>query len=44
MMKQKEGRYKVDLGLKWVDDKIVMPELKEEVLKSDILKTKKQKI
>jgi hypothetical protein len=29
MMKQEEGKYKVNLGLKWVDDKIV------EMVKSD---------
>ena len=35
-MKQEDGKYIVDLGLKWIDDKIVMPDLKEEVLKEDI--------
>lgn len=38
MKKQEDGKYKVDLGLKWIDDKIVMPDLKEEVLKEDIEK------
>jgi len=32
-MKKVDGKYMVDLGLKWVDDKIVMPQLKEEKLR-----------
>lgn len=35
-MKKEEGKYRVDLGLKWVNDKIVMPQLKEEELKEEI--------
>lgn len=36
---KKEGRkYRVDLGLKRVNDKIIMPQLKEEILKEDIEK------
>ena len=38
MMKQEDGKYTVDLGLKWVDDKMVMSNLKEKVLKEDIEK------
>ena len=37
-MKQEDGKYTVDLGLKWVDGTSVMPNLKEEVLKKDIEK------
>lgn len=29
-MKKEDGKYRVDLGLKWVNDKIVMPQLKEK--------------
>lgn len=35
-MKKVDGKYKVDLGLKWVDDKIIMPQLKEEILREEI--------
>lgn len=35
-MKQENGRYKVDLEPKWVNDKIVMPQLKEEQLREEI--------
>ena len=35
-MKKEEGKYRVDLGLKWVSDKIVMPQLKEEELREEI--------
>ena len=35
-MKKEDGKYRVDLGLKWVNDKIVMPQLKEEKLKEEI--------
>ena len=35
-MKKEGGKYIVDLGLKWVNGKIVMPQLKEEVLKEEI--------
>lgn len=35
-MKKEGVKYRVDLGLKWVNDKIVMPQLKEEKLKEEI--------
>lgn len=35
-MKKEDGKYQVDLGLKWVNDKIVMSQLKEEKLKEEI--------
>lgn len=38
MIKKDNGKYNIDLGLKWVDNKIVMPDLKEEVLKEEIEK------
>ena len=35
-MKKEDGKYWVHLNLKWVDDRIVMPNLKEEALKEEI--------
>lgn len=35
-MKKESGKYIVDLGLKWVNDKIVMPQLEEEILREEI--------
>lgn len=35
-MKKEEGKYIVDLGLKLVNDKIVMPQLEEEILREEI--------
>lgn len=35
-MKKEDGKYRVDLGLKWVNDKIIMPQLKEEKLREEI--------
>lgn len=35
-MKKEDGKYIVHLGLKWVNGKIVMPQLKEEKLREEI--------
>ncbi|MBR1725819.1 MAG: hypothetical protein IJ724_04095 [Muribaculaceae bacterium] len=35
-MKKEDGKYKVDLVPKWVNNKIVMPQLKEEKLREEI--------
>ena len=34
----RDGKYHIDLDLRWIDGKIVMPDLKEEVLKDEIEK------
>ena len=35
-IKIENGKYHIDLGLKWINGKFVMPNLKEEVLKDEI--------